>query len=843
MRTELPTGTVTFLFTDVEGSTLLLSQLGDEAFADALGDHRRVVVEACAADGGVVVDTEGDAFFVAFQSAPRAMNAAHTIHQAHADGPMKVRIGVHTGTPVVTEAGYVGIDVHRAARIAAAAHGGQTVLSSTARALVEASGGITLRDVGEHRLKDLSAAERLYQLGDEDFPPLKSLGQTNLPVPSTPFLGRVHELTEVVGLLRSEDVRLLTLTGPGGTGKSRLALQAAAEVSDGFSGGLWWVALAALRDAALVLPSIAQTLGVMEEQGRALVDTLGNRLDGKRLLLVLDNAEHLLPEVAAELAALVAKCPMLKLLVTSRERIQVAAETIWPVPPLNASDAEQMFRERARSVGVTLAADDRITELCARLDELPLAIELAAARTVLFSPAQLLERLTQRLDLLKGGRDADPRQQTLRAAIDWSFELLAAEEQRVFCALSVFAGGCTFEAAEAVVDTDPDTLQSLLDKSLLRRRDTELEPRYWMLETIGSYAAEKLDLRDDAYDYHLRHAEWICELALERIGKPGPNVERAASPTELGSFRPEYDNARSSLAWCWIAGENDLALSLGVACCRFWLGEGLFRDATAWLSEAASRMDTAAAETRLHALEVAGLISFFVTDEIDQAEAFWSDARLIAEDLRLAADSAWLDHRLVGVAWTRGDLETAIASHARMLAHYRATGDRLAQASSLHNLGEALRDVGRFDEGEQRLLEAQALYAELGSSSALANNTHSLADLALDRGDYDAATELYRAAMETSTSDRFRLVAYCLAGVASTLAETGREEEAARLWGAVCAAEESSGFRMLTAERGRYEAHLDRLGRSSAWSDGLKLSLEDAAALYASAELESRGSL
>ena len=629
-------------------------------------------------------------------------------------------------------------------------------------------------------------------------------------------------------MLRSGDVRLLTLTGPGGTGKSRLAIQAAAEVSDAFSGGLWWVSLAALRDAALVLPSIAQTLGVTEEQGRALADTLGNRLDGQRLLLVLDNAEHLLPAVAAEFVALVAGCPMLKLLVTSRERIQIAAETIWPVPPLNASDAEQMFRERARSVGVTLSADETITELCARLDELPLAIELAAARTVLFSPAQLLERLTQRLDLLKGGRDADPRQQTLRAAIDWSFELLTGEEQRVFCALSVFAGGCTFEAAEVVVDADPDTLQSLLDKSLLRRRDTELEPRYWMLETIRSYAAEKLDPRGEAYDYHRRHAEWIRGLALERIGKPGRNIERAASPAELGSFRPEYENARSSLAWCWIADENDLALGLGVACCRFWLGEGLFRDATAWLGQAASRMDVASAETRLQALEVAGLISFFVTDEVDQAETFWSDARLLADELRLADDSAWLDQRLVTVAWTRGDLETAIASHERLLAHYRATGDRLAQASSLHNLGEALRDFGRLDEGEQRLLEAQGLYAELGSSSALANNTHSLADLALDRGDYRAATVLYCDAIGTATSDRSRLLAYCLAGIASALAETGRDEEAARLWGAVCAAEESSGFRMLTAERGRYEAHLGRLEHSPAWSAGLKLSVEDA---------------
>jgi predicted ATPase len=819
---------VTLLFTDVEGSTLLLSQLGDEAYANALAEHRRIVLEACAADGGVVVDTEGDAFFVAFESASHALNAARTIHQAHDDGSVKVRIGMHTGAPILTEAGYVGIDVHRAARIASAAHGGQTVLSSTARALVEASTDVALKDLGEHRLKDLSAPERLYQFGDEDFPPLESLGHTNLPVPSTPFLGRADELAEVVGLLRSGDVRLLTLTGPGGTGKTRLALQAAAEVADAFSDGVWWISLATLRDAGLALPSIAMTLGVMEEQGRALADTLASQLDGKHLLLVLDNAEHLLPEVAAEFVVLVAGCPTLKLLVTSRERIQVSAETIWPVPPLNASDAEQMFRERARSVGVTLPADETITELCARLDELPLAIELAAARTVLFSPAQLLERLMQRLDLLKGGRDADPRQQTLRAAIDWSFDLLAVEEQRVFCALSVFAGGCTFGTAEAVVDADPDTLQSLLDKSLLRRRDAELEPRYWMLETIRSYAAEKLDLHDDSNDYRRRHAEWIRGLAFERIGKPGPNVERAASPTELGSFRSEYENARSALAWCWTAGENEIALGLGAACSRFWLGEGLFRDARSWLGEAASRMDIASAETRLQALEVAGLISFFVTDETDRAEAFWSDARMIADDLGLADDSAWLEHRLVGVTWTRGDLETAIASHVRLLAHHRASGDRLAQAGSLHNLGEALRDVGRFDEAEQRLLEADALYIELDLSSGLANNTHSLGDLALDRGDFDAAVTFYRDAIEASTSDRYRLLAYCLAGIASALAETGRDEEAARLWGAVCAAEQSSGFRMLTAERGRYEAHLDRLERTAAWRDGLKLSLEEA---------------
>jgi len=830
VRADLPTGTVTFLFTDVEGSTRLLDRLGAQAYADLLAEHHRVVGDVCKAGGGVIVDSEGDAYFVAFGSAPDALSAAHAIQDALVDGPLRVRIGVHTGTPFLTEDGYVGIDVHRAARIAAAAHGGQIVLSATTRSLAQ-SAGLVLRDVGEHRLKDLAMAEHLYQLGDAEFPPLRSLGNTNLPVPSTPFLGREDELAEVAGLLRSGEVRLLTLTGPAGTGKSRLALQAAAESADAFPDGVWWVSLASVRDAAMVLSSISHTLGVMAEQDRALVDTLAGRLAGRRILLLVDNAEHLLPGIAGELAALLAVCPALRVVATSRERMQVAAETVWPVPPLTPVDAELMFRERARSVGVTLSTNGAVAELCARLDELPLAIELAAARTVLFSPAQLLERLTQRLDLLKGGRDADPRQQTLRAAIDWSYELLTPEEQRVFGALSVFAGGCTFDAAEAVVGADPDVLQSLLDKSLLRRRDTALGPRYWMLETIGSYAAERLAPREDADDYHRAHAEWIRALAADRLDLAGPGVERAATPVELAAVRDDYDNARASLLWSWAAGEHELAVGLGVAWFRFWFGEGLFRDAIAWLGEVTSWIDAQPAELRLQALMVAGLIAFFAIDDVDQAEELWSRALGVAEDIGRDDQAAWVEQRLVGVTWSRGDFDGAIAGHRQLLQRHRASGDRLAQAGTLHNLGEVLRDVGRFEEGEQALREAQAVYTALGSESGLANNTHSLADLALDRGDFDTAIGLYRAAMETTATDRARLAAYCLAGIASALAESGSDDPAARLWGAVSAAEQSSGFRMLAAERRRYEAHLGRLEHTAAWNEGRELSLEEAAAL------------
>ena len=830
MRADLPTGTVTFVFTDVEGSTRLLDRLGARAYAQLLADHSRIVCEACETHGGVVVDTEGDAFFVAFASAPDALTATRAIQDGLSEGPLRIRIGVHTGTPVLTETGYVGIDVHRAARIASAAHGGQIVVSATTHSLAEPA-ELAFRDVGKHRLKDLAAAEHLYQLGEHEFPPLRSLGSTNLPVPSTPFLGRREELAEITGLLQGKELRLLTLTGPAGTGKSRLALQAAAESSDAFLDGLWWVSLAEIRDAALVLPSIAHAVGVFPEQERALLDTLASRLAGRRLLVLLDNAEHLLPDVAGELAALLAVCPELLLLATSRERIQVAAETVWPVSPLSADDAELMFRERARSVGVMLSADDAVAELCARLDELPLAIELAAARTVLFSPEQLLERLTQRLDLLKGGRDADPRQQTLRAAIDWSYELLTSEEQRVFCALSVFSGGCTFDAAETVAGASPDVLQSLIDKSLVRRRDTERSPRYWMLETIGSYAAERLAEREEARDCHRAHAEWIRALATDRLNGAGPGVERAATSDELAAVRDDYDNARAALLWAWAAGEHELGVGLGVAWVRFWLGESRFRDAIAWLDDATPWIDVQAATARLRALMTAGLIAFFVTDDGDRAEGLWTRALSVARDLERSDSAVWIEHRLVAVAWSRGDFDAAIAGDLQLLEYHRASGDRLAEADTLHTLGEVLRDVGRFEESEQALLEAQDAYAELGSQSGLANNTHSLGDLALDRGDFDAAIGLYRAAIETTATDRARSTVYCLSGIASALAQSGEDEQAARLWGAVYATEASSGFRMLAAERRRYETHLSRLEQTVAWHEGRELSLEDAVAL------------
>ena len=498
MREDLPSGTVTFLFTDVEGSTRLLDGLGADAYAEALAKHRRIIRKVCAAESGVEVDTQGDAFFFAFPTAPGALAAASALTDALAAGPIRVRVGLHTGTPLVTDEGYVGGDVHRAARIAAVGHGGQVLVSASAAQLVE----LELSDLGEHRLKDLSAPERVFQLGDREFPALKSLYRTNLPIPSTPFLGRERELQEVVALLSEKDTRLLTLTGPGGTGKTRLAAQAAGVAADGFPDGVWWVPLAALRDHELVLESASQVLGAK--------NGLASHIADKRMLLLFDNFEQVV-EAAPGVSTLLGECPHLELIVTSRERLHLAGEQEYPVTPFVAEEGVDFFAARARAVKPDFDIDESVPEICRRLDDLPLALELAATRVKALSTEQILSRLERRLPLLTGGsRDAPERQRTLRATIEWSHDLLSAEEQRLFAGLSVFAGGCTLDAAEAVCGAELDTLHSLVDKSLLRFTSE----RYWTLATIREFAQDRLD-DVTARELRQRHAEYFVALAEE----------------------------------------------------------------------------------------------------------------------------------------------------------------------------------------------------------------------------------------------------------------------------------------------------------------------------------------
>src|SRR5687767_3354780 len=609
-RTDLPSGTVTFLFTDVEGSTRLLHALGAEGYADALATHRRILRETCTRHGGVEVDTQGDAFFIAFPTAPGALAAADEARHQLSSGPIRVRMGLHTGTPHLTDEGYVGPDVHRAARIAAAGHGGQILVSSATAQLLDTQ----LRDLGDHRLKDLTAPERIFQLGTDEHPLLKTLHQTNLPVPATPFLGRETELDDIGALLARDGVRLVTLTGPGGTGKTRLALQAAADAADAFPAGVWWVPLAALRDPALVLESASAALGATGD--------LAEHIGDKRLLLLLDNFEHL-TQAATDLAPLVAACPHLTLLVTSREPLHLGGEHEYAVDPLQRSEAVELFLTRALAVRRDFAANGEVALICERLDHLPLAIELAAARVKMLSPKALLQRLEQRLPLLAGGtRDAPERQRTLRATIEWSHELLSAGEQRLFARLAVFRGGCTLEAAEAVVDADLDTLQSLVDKSLVRVRDSG---RFWMLETIRELALERLEASSEAEELRRRHADFFLALAEEAE----PHLVDARHPV-LDALDVELDNLRAALDQLY-AQDQVRFVELTGALGDFWLQRDHYAEGGARLKLAisAAPLSTAA---RAKVLAAASSIASAMGDPAG-GKALSSEALAIYRDL------------------------------------------------------------------------------------------------------------------------------------------------------------------------------------------------------------------
>ena len=477
MAGELPQGTVTFLFTDIEGSTRLLHALGPEAYAEALAEHRRVLRDAFAAHDGVEVDTQGDAFFVAFPTATGAAAAALAGRAGLEAGPIRVRMGLHTGEPTVTTEGYVGIDVHRGARVAALAHGRQILLTEATRAFLDQP----VRDLGRHRLKDFAGPTTIHQLGSDDFPPLRTPGAIELPTPATRFLGREAELHRAVSIWLEREPRVLTIVGPGGIGKTRFAIELARLLADEADGATIFVPLAPLRDGDRLLDQLAHRLGAPEPTPESLATEIGPR----RTHLMLDNVEQLLPSAARLIAKLVAASPSVRLLVTSREPLRIQGETELDLRPLPADEAVALFLERARASRPELERSPAVLELCRRLDGLPLALELAAARLKLLSPEQLLERLAQRLDVLRGTRDADERHATLRATIAWSHDLLDESEQALFARLAIFRAGCTLESAEAVCDADLDTLASLLDKSLVRRRTGALgEERFWMLETI-----------------------------------------------------------------------------------------------------------------------------------------------------------------------------------------------------------------------------------------------------------------------------------------------------------------------------------------------------------------------
>jgi predicted ATPase len=639
---EQPTGSVTLVFTDIEGSTRLLHELGAEAYRDALAEHRRVVREAFAC--GYEVDEEGDAFFYAFETAASAVGAVEQAMSALDGGPIRIRVGVHTGEPVLDPPKYVGLDVHRAARVMAAGHGGQVLLSESTRALLDE--GVIVRDLGEHRLKDLSGPQRLYQLGAGEFPRLKTLHQTNLPIAWTRLVGRERDVEQLLELLRREDVSLVTLTGAGGGGKTRLAMQTAADAAEEYADGVWFVGPAALTDVDLVEAAIARTFGLREGGGRTYRELVGDYLRSRRLLLVLDNLEQLLPEVAGVIADLTAEFAGVAVLATSREPLHIGAEHEYTVPPLASDESVLLFAERA---GLELNGDRPAVEaICARLDGLPLAIELAAARVNVLPPAKLLERLELRLPLLTtGARDAPERQRTLRATIAWSHDLLDDREQQLFARLAVFAGGCTLEAAEAACDADLDTLGSLLDKNLLRRDDS----RYRMLETIREFAREQLDHGTDADEIRRRHAEHFLAFALEAQ----PELVRRNQRQWLDRLEADHDNLRAALSWL-LQLDPESGLALAHALTLFWYTRGHVREGRDWLVAALERAPSSPSAVRAAALDWAGYLSNELGEDGGaSAEQAVACARAADAPAALALALCHLPH----VAWP-GQVDRAI---------------------------------------------------------------------------------------------------------------------------------------------------------------------------------------
>ncbi|MGH2404262.1 MAG: tetratricopeptide repeat protein, partial [bacterium] len=810
---DLPTGTVSFLFTDIEGSTELLQHLGDRAYGQVLMEHQSLLREAFQQEEGHVVDTQGDSFFVAFPRAWNAVSAAVAGQQAVAahtwpEGvSLKVRMGVHTGEPTLAGNHYVGLDVHRAARIAAAGHGGQVLLSERAHAMTLGAlrDAVRVKDLGDHRLKGLARAEHIFQLIvpglPTEFPSLKSLEvlTTNLPsLQLTSFIGREREMAEIEKLVSTS--RLVTLMGPGGAGKTRLALQVGSTILERYPHGVWLAELAPLSDPAFVPQTVATIFGVRELAGRALLETLVDYLRTRELLLVLDNCEHLV-KAAAELAgALLRNCPQLRILATSREALGVAGELPYRVPPLSRPDprrrlsleqltefeAARLFIERAVLSNPKFAATEvnanAVAQVCHQLDGIPLAIELAAARVKVLSVEQIAKRLDDRFRLLTGGGRAGlPHHQTLRAAVDWSHELLSGEERVLFRRLAVFAGGFSLEAAEAVcADGDIgagdvlDLVARLADKSLVITEEVVGDVRYRLLETIRAYSRERLVESGEADAVRQRHLEWHLDLA-ERAE---PELRGPEQITWLDRLEMEHDNLRAALDWTKTDEASlEKGLRLAGAVHGFWTLRGYLSEGREWLGGILAKGSGASHRARAKALYAAGVLAFHQGD-YGQAAAMSGESLALYRSLDDNLGVALSLNTLGIVTRNRGDYKKARALLEESLALSRQSGHKWALAEGLNVLGVTARRQGDHGLATKMFTESLALWRELGDKWGLAASLGHLGVVARQKRDYERAKALHgeSLALRRELGDK-RLVAADLSSLGFVARDLGKHEE------------------------------------------------------------------
>lgn len=863
---DLPTGTVTFFFSDIEGSTRLIRELGD-AYPEALLAHHTIQRQALAANGGHELRTEGDSFFIVFGSALQACKGAAAVQRMLTEHPwpkgsrLRIRIGLHTGEATLVGNEYLGLDVHRAARVANAAHGGQVLLSETTRALVDSAlpADLTLKDLGAHRLKDLARPEHLFQLTIDgcpaEFPPLRSLETTpnNLPTQLTSFIGRDDQVQEAKDLLARS--RLLTLTGPGGMGKTRLSLAIAADVLDRFPDGVYFVPLAAVHDPELVPSAIAQALSIQTTGNRRPLESLLEYLRDRRLLLVLDNFEQLLA-AAGITTTLLEGSPGLRVLVSSRAVLRVYGEQEFPVPPLALPDlkalpglaalsqyeAVRLFIERAVAVKPDFQATNEnapaIAGICERVDGLPLAIELAAARVKLFSPQSLLSRLEKSLSVLgTGARDLPGRQQTLRGAIQWSYDLLDTAGRRLLARFSVFARSGGLEQLEQVCGPADDVggdvveaLDQLADQSLLRRLPDFSEPRFLMLQTIREFATDRLNESGEAETIRHRHLEAF--IALAQAAQPhlfGPKQREWLDRLEV-----DHDNFRNALEFAIATGDARAAMCLGDSLWRLWQMRGHLHEGRRRLTDVLAMPNSREfPKERLAALAAAGGIAYWQA-ELDEAQRYYDEC---VELTRPLGDERALAEALYNAAFPRFISRKAIPESRPMLQEsldlFRKVGDQRGIAQSLWGTGVALHYSRDHVNAVHFFEEAEVLNRKLDDRFGLAWTRHMLGvcyfllgDVERARTAWIEAIHLFRAAGDVPG------LVFELDNLSALAKHDGDRQRAARLSAAALAHQDSSGaglsqyLRDNLAQTGPEGLTDEEV--ASLWAEGRAMTLEEA---------------